>query len=429
MKTTCPQSSRLLFVPVYAGHLGVLEPLIRSLAGQEAPAHLLLNPNMALPHTMAPMLGREVVPVELELANPDNLVARASRGAAAGKLLRLKQLLHIKGELSSLLDRLNPEMIVITNEGDHLSSILLELARRRGIPSIFLFCSMMLRTEARRALVGGQAAARVGWGQRAQTGLLRALGLPGPTQGPGQGAASRVCLWSEDQKEIVLKRGAPPQKLVVCGYPLVDKVRSLDDALREQTKASVRSKLGLEATDDYLLLLTQPVYSHGIYPEEQYIGLLKETLKVLCDTLPLKVVMKFHPRESERVRAAFAANGGIRVVTAGEGDVNICDLVSACSLMATHWSSTAIEGMLFNKRILLLDYFKVNDPMRFVREAGLSAVSGVEELKEIAPQLPAWASAAYDEGFLAKHNLQPKDSPTARVAEVAAGLLRQARSG
>ncbi len=153
-------------------------------------------------------------------------------------LRNMATFLYTKGKVKKLFDELNPTLIVTTTEAYYVERFLLEEVSRRGHPSLCLFSVIPVRRAESSVEKKSLAKSRLMKLRNPKAlwaialwllfhpckSTLQALGIPVQNMVAGVGRATKVSVWNEEHKEVLVKKGSSPQRVVVTGSPLHDEI-------------------------------------------------------------------------------------------------------------------------------------------------------------------------------------------------------------
>ena len=230
---------------------------------------------------------------------------------------------------------------------------------------------------------------------------------------------------SQPAKEDFISYGWPEESVFVIGQPRLDlifrKAFNRDEPL---------SKLGIPKDRNMVLLATQPLLSFWNRKDhKEFVAAIVTSTDNFSDE---ELVIKLHPEEHiEDYQAILKEIGRENIVLCK--DVDIYDLINACSLLMTVHSTTAMEAIILHKPVLCID-FTGRCPIEVYTESG--AAIGVKQKEEL---VPAIRRSLYDrqtneqleqgrKRFLKEHIYKPDGQTSQRVAELIIHLAREARA-
>jgi hypothetical protein len=141
-----------------------------------------------------------------------------------------------------------------------------------------------------------------------------------------------VCAWGSEQRETIVMKGAPRERVVVTGNPMWDRAAPRC----EQAGRTLLAKLGRESNERLVALIGQA----DAVP--QLGAIVEEAARIdgLC------LICRPHPAEDRSVYdRAVAAFGGGRCLVADESQVPLKDLLRACDAAVTLHSTVNLEAV------------------------------------------------------------------------------------
>lgn len=186
------------------------------------------------------------------------------------------------------------------------------------------------------------------------------------TQNPEK--VDQLCIaWGPGAKELLVKYGRDPDRVVVCGNPSFDKYRG---PLMER-EAFCR-QYGLDPARPIMLYATSLVPREGLDPEDfKHLEGFKDRIFPLYNNLrrtltdlffdlaearpEVQFVVKLHPADNPGIfEETQTARGTSNVLILRHSDIDIADALNVCDLMM-HWNSTSsTEGWLLGKPTLFV---------------------------------------------------------------------------
>jgi hypothetical protein len=281
------------------------------------------------------------------------------------------------------LDATRPALVVVGNDRWWVSQAFVQVARQRGTPTL--------------VVQDGVATATPQWGWR---------------------TADRVAASSSFFPDMLAARGVPREACVVTGQPRYDTlfVRS-----RQVTRADARRLLGLDPDAFWVMFATQYL-QHPDYPR-QVIGAVLRVPSV-------RLIVRPHPSqdlaEIQRVSSAFPLE---RISL--QPDSSVFDLLSACDMLITQFSTVAIEAAVLGKPVITANFNGMPDPVPYVEHGVSTAAFNLDEITEQVAQAserwragrPVERQAVTDEGF--ERLVGPTDGLASdRVVDVVRSMLR-----
>jgi hypothetical protein len=260
-----------------------------------------------------------------------------------------------------------------------------------------------------------------GWG-RATVAAARAAGIPTVAlqhgilypkyysyrHGPDEAACpipDRTAVFGEEaQRTLVEMGGYAPESLVVTGSPKFD---ALLETARRLDRATVRARLGVAEGEPLLLVASR---FRGIRGTHQSIGSAFPALVRAVERLSVRCVVKPHPAEpAEGYRQVVQAENSARVTVLSSG-ADLLELLLACDALCTVESLSAVEALVLERPVLLL-----NMPTNLRRMAEQGVALGVEAGAD--PE-EAVRSVLFDETAQA----QLKEARTRYLSDLAHGV-------
>jgi hypothetical protein len=274
------------------------------------------------------------------------------------------------------LDLLQPEVVVVGNDRSWGGQAFVQLARRRGIPSV--------------CVQDGVAGDVPFWWWL---------------------TADRLAATSERLVRLLVSHGVQPDRCKVTGQPRYDVLvpSGLED------RRAVRATLGLDPSVFVVLFAVQTM--HG----PDYV---RGVISALLAVPGVHVMLRPHPGDRRTVWERLAREqGSTRITLHGGGDS--ITLARACDVLVTQHSTVAVEGALLGKPVITADFGGPFGADRGV-PAGLAiSVHSLDELTSEVDRLHRGAPTPHlrDGAAALAEMLGPVDG---RAGERVAELVREA---
>jgi hypothetical protein len=237
--------------------------------------------------------------------------------------------------------------------------------------------------------------------------------------------ATKLCV-DEVFREILIKRGENPSKIVVTGSPVYDKILSK----LEEDITTIRKRLSLNQSSKYVCFLTSilPEWSEPNSRLALLSSLIKSVEKMNCDLL-----IRLHPRENKRelevlitnIKKPSSMENRIRVISFEEAD--LFDIILASDIIVAVRTSALIIGLLAKKPSVLIafdrfmtDFFSnIEGSIYGVAKTPLELSKLLENLNFNSAELADSTERAYKYA----RRYVPFDNATDKVIECILGLV------
>ncbi len=205
----------------------------------------------------------------------------------------------------------------------------------------------------------------------------------------------------------------PEDMVAVTGQPRYD-ILAVPD--KHFSREEFCSKFDLDPKKGIALITTQTLQ------ERHREAFLRAALRALKELPDFQIVIKPHPGEDELWNKTIAQNEGVKATFVPKSS-SVHEALYACDTMITVHSTTAIEAMILDKPVVVVNLTGQIDPMPYAQSG---AALGVYREKEL---LPAIKNALYDENtknqlkearkrFVYEHAYKVDGKSTRRVVEL-----------
>jgi hypothetical protein len=242
--------------------------------------------------------------------------------------------------LERLMVEVRPVIVCVMPQSGLLQQLAFSMTRKRGIP--VLACSAAWETNTTVAF---------------RTHLH----------------ADRLAASGDKMRKIYLDSGLEPQRVVAAGLAHFDRLFERDRPHDRQ----ILIGCGIDPDKPYLVLATGLITEED--EEEMLVGVIEAVLKIR----DMQLVVKVHPREQVEPYQAIVDrynSPGLHVVK----DVDLYALLGDCKILITRFSTVALEAMMIDKPVVIVNISRVSLPVPYVEEG---AAVGVYKFEDIEPAI------------------------------------------
>jgi UDP-N-acetylglucosamine 2-epimerase len=184
-------------------------------------------------------------------------------------------------------------------------------------------------------------------------------------------------------KNIFIKCGAKESQVEITGMPIHD---SIYNKLCEPVNYSLLKELGLDLANKNILLLTHP-YTRSA-PNHIRIQILRVMLQAIKKLSRVNLIIKLHPNESDGIAKSEADNSLLKNVAVITNLDYLYDLLRLCDVAVTSYNSTtAIEAVLFDKPLLILNLTGFDNTINSARQGVAIEIKETEKVYESLNEL------------------------------------------
>jgi len=210
--------------------------------------------------------------------------------------------------------------------------------------------------------------------------LVIAYGMEvGKTVPPIQLSVDKMAVWGKAVKSYLPeRRRASPKSFVITGNPSFEyRSRVLKDFRREE----IYHQLGLDIHKDLIVFTSQPVQ---LFMTQDKRYTLLYTLYNAMKKIPDKqFVVKLHPLESAGLHELLIRRMKIENAIIVK-NVDLFKLLSVCKLLTTSFSTSALEAMMLDKPVIVINLSGDPDIMPYAERG---AALGVYKEEDIIPTI------------------------------------------
>jgi len=184
--------------------------------------------------------------------------------------------------------------------------------------------------------------------------------------------ADKMAVWGKAMKDVLIKRGVRPDQLVVTGHPRYDIFYKKDFK-----KERIYHELKIDGDKRIIVLTTQPVSS------KENEALLYGVINAMKNFPDKQLVIKLHPSEDPMWYQELIKEMGADDVIITK-NVDLHELLNACDIMITLYSTTAVEAMILDKPVITINLMNKPDILPYAERG---AAIGVYKSEDIAPTI------------------------------------------
>lgn len=233
-----------------------------------------------------------------------------------------------------------------------------------------------------------------------------------------------IAVVSRFAKDAHINMGAPADKIFVTGQPRFD--------LIEQSKTDRRkiiADLGIPKDKGIVVLATQPLGT--LWTEKDREEFVSNVVNAMHEFSEKQLVIKIHPGENpEEYQKILTGVAGSKAIVCQS--IDLYGLLRACDVLMTVHSTVALEAMIMDKPVIIINLSRRPDAMPYAQSG---AALGVYKKEDI---VPAIRKALYDlkvrkelkksrDKFVAEHAYKLDGQATKRVAELIIRLAEDSK--
>jgi len=200
----------------------------------------------------------------------------------------------------------------------------------------------------------------------------------------GHGGCSKMAVFGDATKELFVSEGISPGRIVVTGNPKFDQ---LFYAKGSDCKSRVCRRYGISEDKDIILLLTGYFVEFGLWTPGQRKQFIMAVCKATSKLPQSKLIIKLHPvveREADYQEIVKDLPEPPVICQ----NVPLWELLHACSMAVTIFSTTGLEAMAAGKPLMIVNFFGDVEPF--------DETSGAVVVRKESDLLPALETILYN---------------------------------
>ncbi len=302
-----------------------------------------------------------------------------------------------------MLEKQQPSLVLLVNEYGIFERSLLIAAKEKNIPTVAIQHGNISRYS------NGYIFAK---DEVSPDGDIRAPFCPIP---------DKTLVFGEYYKGILTQWSAyPPECILVTGSPGFDVLSTIKDM---PGKKDVLKEYDIDEDKKMILWTTQCL----VLSDEENQKNLRTVGRALDKLNDCVLVIKRHPREGEKHTEMIVGCMGLpqKNIVLAPKTANTLDLIRACDVLITKFSTTATEAIAMDKAVLILNLSNEADLMGYVDEGAAVGVYQEQELEgAIERLLQHEPELAEKRGqYIRRHLFKIDGKATERAAEIIMQML------
>ncbi len=301
-----------------------------------------------------------------------------------------------------MLERVQPKAVVVIAEYGPLERGLVVAAKLKGIPVMAIQHGVIHPSHPGYMYEKDE------------------VSLDGSVASPFCPIPDLTAVYAPYHQELLTQVSAyPAERVAVTGAPRYD---VLFQAERVYSRSGVRRELGVDPQKKVILWTTQ---THGL-PADENVKNVDAMFEVVARLDDIELVVKLHPGEDQRA-PLYRTDPRLRPhVVGGGADTNA--LIYACDLLVTKHSTTAVEAIILEKPVIVLNLSGEPDPVEYVQEGVARGVYQKEDLPDAMEELLSDDAplAKNRKRYIERYLYRVDGKATERVVELMDSMMERA---
>jgi UDP-N-acetylglucosamine 2-epimerase len=191
-----------------------------------------------------------------------------------------------------------------------------------------------------------------------------------------------IASWGEAFKQILLRRGIEPERIVVTGNPEYDELANSLERNRDMIKEKIQRKLRLNDTVKIVLYTPTPEETGPTRQEQHFME--KKIIESVSELQNVCVIFRMHPL-SERgteIENFILKNEKYQKVVRVVIDISTHELLFLCDLLIAEYTTAAIDAMVLKKPVIMCNFTGREDVVDYAKMGGALGIYDPRDLKE-----------------------------------------------
>jgi len=201
----------------------------------------------------------------------------------------------------------------------------------------------------------------------------------------GHGESLKMAVAGDSCKNTLVSQGVDASRIVVTGQP------RFDELFQKNLNEEMYLNLGIDKDKKTILLTHAHFVEAGMWTQEEEDMFLSSIIRASSKVPNSQLIIKLHPWQDINRYHRFLDKESKDIILCGE-DTDIYALINLCDVLLTVLSTTALEALIVNKPVIIIDLFGgLGSP--YVQSGAAISVSKKEDIA------PAIKRAIYNEEF------------------------------
>ena len=181
----------------------------------------------------------------------------------------------------------------------------------------------------------------------------------------GHYGCTKITTTGDYAKKILVHDNIDPNKIVVTGNPKFDNIIN-----KQYTPDIIYDLLNIPPNKKIISFLTSSCVEHGIWTVRMREIFAKSVVKAV-DSIPkdTQLVIKIHPMEDLTVYQKIIGEYNQEIILCK--DIDLYELINASELIMSWFSTAALEAMMFDKPVIILNLFDEKNSLPYI-ESGVA---------------------------------------------------------
>jgi hypothetical protein len=315
---------------------------------------------LGLTHLTMPRLSKNCINIVLEVAHPQLIVLASDMGQESILFIESSNEMHIPTLL--IQDGILGQNIEGVKEG-------------RNVPQVIAFLSSL--SSRLTGLLKNKEFSIVDKFRILLFELQH--GDFGKKKMYGHGGCTKIAVFGEATKSILISEGIDPQKIVPIGSPKFDTLFKTRDT---NSKEIICNKYNITPDTEIIVLLTQYYVESHIWTPLQRENFVVSIIQAVEQIPHAQLIIKIrYPREREEDYYKIVERARSNAIIVG--NIFLPELLNACSLAITESSTAALEAMILSKPVLFVNLYDDKSAAYYGESGALFATKANEILPTI----------------------------------------------
>jgi len=191
----------------------------------------------------------------------------------------------------------------------------------------------------------------------------------------GHGESLKTAVAGDSCKNTLVSQGVDASRIVVTGQP------RFDELFQKNLNEEMYLNLGIDKDKKTILLTHAHFVEAGMWSQEEEDIFLSSIIRASSKVPNSQLIIKLHPWQDINRYRRFLDKESKDIILCGE-DTDIYALINLCDVLLTVLSMTALEALIVNKPVIIIDLFgELESP--YVQSGAAIGVSKKEDIEPV----------------------------------------------
>lgn len=282
---------------------------------------------------------------------------------------RFRFLTEGRAVVGEILDRENPEMVVLGNDCPYVSNQFVHQAKDRGIPTLLIQDGLFMKSKPCCGVEYKQNVCARLKSRVLQFMLRHFLRLPARERN-GLNGCNRVAVMGSFAHDLMVKLSVPKERIFITGLQQFDAMSKDGKQFDAHKRREYLLQRGIDPSKPHTVFFSQPHLTLDHWPQSQWDQLLDLVASLTRrHGNEVSVSIKPHPHnDKSEFDGLFrqVQSTGIQLTFLENSDIK--DVLGVTDIAIVYFSTVALEALQMDISIVWLNSWNQSDPFGFLEK-------------------------------------------------------------